>query len=88
MPFDGNLWEPRKFVSYRTAIEHLKYGHGIELRAIEDKGGEKFERLDHQFDPNDTTKWYKVSETHLGRVGFITSMSRLIFFISKDYKKN
>jgi hypothetical protein len=30
----------------------------------------------HQHDPSDTTKWYRASPEHLGRVGFITSMSR------------
>lgn len=30
----------------------------------------------HAFDPSDTTKWYRASPEHLGRVGFITSMSR------------
>eukprot|EP01032_Pedospumella_encystans_P011781 gene11781-13674_t len=31
--------------------------------------------IKHQFDPSDTTKWYRASPEHLGRVGFITSMS-------------
>jgi hypothetical protein len=30
----------------------------------------------HAHDPSDTTKWYRASPQHLGRVGFITSMSR------------
>ena len=32
--------------------------------------------VQHQHDPSDTTKWYRASPEHLGRVGFITSMSR------------
>jgi hypothetical protein len=28
------------------------------------------------WDPHDTTKWYRASPEHRGRVGFITSMSR------------
>ena len=32
--------------------------------------------IKHQYDPSDTTKWYRASPEHLGRVGFITSMSR------------
>jgi hypothetical protein len=30
----------------------------------------------YEYDPSDTTKWFRASPQHLGRVGFITSMSR------------
>lgn len=64
MPFDGNGWTTEKMLTYFEAVDILKT-QGVHLMA--DKQITK--------DPHDTTKWYR-AEGHIGRVGFITSMSK------------
>eukprot|EP01039_Chlorochromonas_danica_P001297 gene1296-1416_t len=62
MPFDGNEWNPQRFVSYREIIQRL-LDQGIELNKV------------NQLDRHDTTKWYRMNSTAMGRIGFISSMS-------------
>jgi len=60
MPFDGNKWSNKKFVSYAEAMERIT--------------GE-FGKVDKAFDErNDTSKHYRIPGFQ-GRIGFITSMS-------------
>jgi len=81
MPFDGNEWDARNFISYMEVIDRLKNEKGIEL--VRNLRCDHFNKTDpsnsnslkDEVDPNDTTKWYRVSPDHEGRVGFITSMS-------------
>lgn len=60
MPFDGNKWSHKKFVSYRDMLSRI---HRVfpDFYKISDKA-------------NDTSKAYKVAGFK-GQVGFITSMS-------------
>jgi cyclic pyranopterin phosphate synthase len=60
MPFDGNIWSDKKFMSYKDVIEIIK------------KSGYPLERDPDE--PNHTSKTYQVPG-HLGKIGFITSMS-------------
>lgn len=112
MPFNGNEWDPQKFISYIEVIEDLRTRHGVHLlpydlekqrlsrqhretlsgvaadsAAISGPKSNISSLTGRDFDPSDTTKWFKPSTTELlangddgsafsGRVGFITSMSR------------
>ncbi|XP_074650582.1 molybdenum cofactor biosynthesis protein 1-like [Tubulanus polymorphus] len=60
MPFDGNRWNLKKFVSYKKMVESIR------------EVWPDFERLNDG--ANDTSKAYAVPG-YRGRVGFITSMS-------------
>jgi len=60
MPFDGNTWTDKKFMSYLEMIKIIE-GSGYPLSRM-------------SAEPNETSKGYKV-EGHAGSVGFITSMS-------------
>jgi len=60
MPFEGNTWSDKKFMSYTDMIEKIKImGYHLERRPD---------------GRNDTSKTYEVSG-FVGSVGFITSMS-------------
>lgn len=74
MPFDGNEWTRDKYIPYSEALTLLR-GQGFPLEKLS-HSKEKVSDLSHGplEDKHDTTKWYKV-EGHVGRVGFITSMS-------------
>lgn len=61
MPFDGNEWSPQKFIGYEEVLSRL-YSEGLNLQKLA------------SVDRNDTTKWYGL-DGHIGRIGFITSMS-------------
>jgi cyclic pyranopterin phosphate synthase len=65
MPFDKNQWQHSSFVGYREM-----------LALVDAQGGPPLARLDAAAEAarSDTTKWYR-APGHLGRVGFITSMS-------------
>ena len=60
MPFDGNKWSEKRFVSYATMLEKIKsrYPDIVMLPS----------------QPNEVSKTYQVPG-HRGRIGFITSMS-------------
>lgn len=61
MPFNENGWNRDRFVSYKEMLETFTDRSGVPLQRISDS-------------PNDTTKWYRTMN-HVGRIGFITSMS-------------
>lgn len=67
MPFDGNEWSPSKLMNYREALVSLRKA----MNVVDDKD---------KSDPHDTTKWFRIIDDsgspNMGRVGFITSMSR------------
>jgi len=65
MPFDGNEWSPKKFMSYFEVLDMLKQQHNVNLQ----------KDTKHPIDVHDTTRWYSAGDDHQGRVGFITSMS-------------
>ncbi|KAK3745544.1 hypothetical protein QZH41_012465, partial [Actinostola sp. cb2023] len=60
MPFDGNKWNFKKFVSYKEMLDSIR------------TRWPNIERL--KDDPNDTSKAYQVPGFR-GQIGFITSMS-------------
>lgn len=60
MPFDGNQWNLKRFVSYQQMLDRI-YDRWPDLSRLQDG-------------PNDTSKAYKVPG-FLGQIGFITSMS-------------
>ncbi|KNC83650.1 molybdenum cofactor biosynthesis protein A [Sphaeroforma arctica JP610] len=60
MPFGGNKWDDKKFISYTSLLEEI--------------GSKYIDILRLQDHPNDTSKAYKV-DGHEGQIGFITSMS-------------
>lgn len=69
MPFNDNGWNKSRFVSYKDMIDKISQDNGMPLERIGDG-------------PNDTTKWWRVSNSQLNeeersaaRIGFITSMS-------------
>ena len=62
MPFNDNGWNANRFISYKDMLQRLEDDN---VSLIRDKISES---------KNDTTKWYKVPG-HMGRIGFITSMS-------------
>jgi cyclic pyranopterin phosphate synthase len=71
MPFDGNTWSDKKFMSYSgmTGISSFNFLEMIEnIRA----NGFPLDRVPDG--PNETSKTYKV-DGFRGSVGFITSMS-------------
>ncbi|XJO77273.1 hypothetical protein BDV3_001874 [Batrachochytrium dendrobatidis] len=60
MPFGGNKWDEKKFISYKELLSIL---------------GTKFSGITKLVDdPNDTSKAFQVDDFH-GKFGFITSMS-------------
>lgn len=61
MPFSQNGWNQNRFVAYQEMLQRLS---PLQLERVQDG-------------PNDTTKWYKLpSDSSMGRIGFITSMSQ------------
>jgi len=60
MPFDGNTWSNKLFMSYKEMIQKIQ-GDGFVLHQEKPK-------------PSDTSKTYNV-EGNVGSLGFITSMS-------------
>jgi len=60
MPFEGNTWSNKLFISYKEMIKNIKQA-GYDL-------------VEAQGHPHDTSKTYQVPG-HMGSVGFITSMS-------------
>jgi len=64
MPFNNNGWNKNRFLSYADMMDQIESDEvRSPMKLIRDKDGS-----------NDTTKWWRV-EGHVGRVGFITSMS-------------
>jgi len=61
MPFNDNAWSRSRFVSYQDMMDKITNG-GLPLTRMIDG-------------PNDTTKWWQVSQSDSTRIGFITSMS-------------
>ena len=74
MPFDSNQWNDSTFVSYAEMKE--KIAAQLQLQAIDNSTGlpAKLLRTVDENRPHDTAKAYRVPG-HVGRVGFITSMS-------------
>jgi cyclic pyranopterin phosphate synthase len=61
MPFDGNRWNDKKFVSYKDMLNTIKQKYGNLERVIDES-------------PNETSKNWKIPG-FAGSVGFITSMT-------------
>ena len=81
MPFSDNGWSKGRFLSYANMLRRIRGEDGIDggnAAAVGiDGADDAISPLDLQRlsdGPNDTTKWWSVPG-HLGRVGFITSMS-------------
>eukprot|EP01134_Creolimax_fragrantissima_P006818 CFRG6818T1 len=60
MPFDGNKWNGKKFISYTDMLDRIREKYPV-LHRLKDH-------------PNDTSKAFRV-DGHVGQIGFITSMS-------------
>jgi len=60
MPFDGNQWKNEKMVSYQSMLSTIRERHPSLQKDTDDM--------------NDTSKTYKI-DGHVGRIGFITSMT-------------
>jgi len=81
MPFNNNGWSNNRFLSYADMMERIQSDEvqsednvtGKFLRSST-RGLPPMKLLREEDGPNDTTKWWKVAG-HVGRVGFITSMS-------------
>eukprot|EP01133_Synstelium_polycarpum_P015603 gene15603-18538_t len=61
MPFDGNRWSDKKFVSYKEMLGIIATKYGAVDKCVEDH-------------PNNTSKTYQIPGFQ-GKIGFITSMS-------------
>jgi len=80
MPFNDNGWSKGRFLSYADMLKRIRgeedsdvdFGSGAASGGDGATGPLDLQRLSDG--PNDTTKWWSVPG-HLGRVGFITSMS-------------
>jgi len=62
MPFDGNRWSDKKFVSYKEMLQKIKQKYPM------------LEKVQEDNKTNETAKTWSIPG-FLGRVGFITSMS-------------
>jgi len=79
MPFNNNGWSANRFLSYADMMERIQSDNvrsedGSEFLRSSERGLPPMQLLREEDGPNDTTKWWKVAG-HVGRVGFITSMS-------------
>ncbi|PRP76312.1 phospholipase D1 [Planoprotostelium fungivorum] len=63
MPFGGNRWSDKKFISYQEIIDKIKRLHP------------EFKRIPEEEIASETSKLWKVPG-YKGRIGFITSMSQ------------
>lgn len=59
MPFDGNKWNSEKLVTWQEMMDRISVDHALMPLSTE---------------PHDTSKYYEV-KGHLGKLGFITTMS-------------
>jgi len=78
MPFNNNGWSKNRFLSYADMMERIQSDNarsddGQPLPSSK-RGLPPMKLVREEDGPNDTTKWWKVAG-HVGRVGFITSMS-------------
>ena len=74
MPFNDNGWNKDRFLSYADMMKMITLDvldHQMEASM---QGLPAFELNRLEDGPNDTTKWWRVPG-HIGRVGFITSMT-------------
>jgi cyclic pyranopterin phosphate synthase len=82
MPFSDNGWSANRFFSYQRMLDRItsdteieeSRNHGVQQPSHDQDYISPIQLERIKDSPNDTTKWYKVPG-HLGRVGFITSMS-------------
>jgi molybdenum cofactor biosynthesis enzyme MoaA len=90
MSFNDNRWTANRFFSYQSMLERItsdtKEGENcVNTATLTQQSHPNYTKSYHYIPPihldciadassNDTTKWYSVPG-HLGRVGFITSMS-------------
>lgn len=73
MPFNDNGWSKGRFLGYADMLKRIRGEDGANGNGEADTTAPlDLQRLSDG--PNDTTKWWSVPG-HLGRVGFITSMS-------------
>mmetsp|Transcript_4463 Transcript_4463/g.6298 ORF Transcript_4463/g.6298 Transcript_4463/m.6298 type:complete len:580 (+) Transcript_4463:103-1842(+) len=89
MPFSDNGWSKNRFFSYKDMMYNITRDESSVFSNNNDHHPQQQQQHQHEHEnivpplellrcqdgPNDTTKWWKVSG-HLGRVGFITSMSQ------------
>jgi len=82
MPFAQNGWNNDKFVSYKDMLTLLQEQHEEHLSGNDSSGVNNENGIDTSIfkretdGANDTTKWYSLQPSSVGRVGFITSMSQ------------
>lgn len=72
MPFNDNGWSQNRFVSYKDMMAHITSDVFDVPSSLQ--GLPPVQLMREEDGPNDTTKWWKAPD-HVGRVGFITSMS-------------
>jgi molybdenum cofactor biosynthesis enzyme MoaA len=94
MPFDGNQWNSKQFISYVEVLDRLKRdfvslfchaspsssNHFI-IDAIKQDIRLVKDISAQSIDKSDTTKWYRIEGSATGKVGFITSMSRYLIVL-------
>ena len=65
-------------MKYSYCIQNIELKRNLQHEVAHSARGKE-----EAVDPNDTTKWYRASPQHQGRVGFITSMSRYLWLVLK-----
>lgn len=73
MPFNDNGWNKDRFLSYKDMMERIT-SDDYDMKKASMQGLSAYELSRLVDGPNDTTKWWQVPG-HLGRIGFITSMT-------------
>ena len=74
MPFNDNGWSKGRFLGYADMLKRIRGEDGANGNGDADNATAPLDLQRLSDGPNDTTKWWSVPG-HLGRVGFITSMS-------------
>lgn len=73
MPFNDNGWNKDRFLSYDDMMRRITSDE-FNQEEVSMQGISSIELKRLEDGPNDTTKWWQVPG-HVGRVGFITSMT-------------
>lgn len=72
MPFSDNGWSKDRFLSYKDMFDRIATEDSPFETSLNGLPAAKLQRLVDS--ENDTTKWWR-AEGHMGRLGFITSMT-------------